>query len=251
MIKYWVFLCSLSACVLSWGGVSEDNIYGDDLTFQSGSTVVILPPQSRFQDFLGGSEVVFQELEAQLVNLGFNVISYVDKSSYTELLLDVFGGEYVADLKANEAMLSELNLFGDGVELAIKSTEQKSLKVYKYLREKHSASLVIHPSFVMKQAKLKRRKAVWDGVKIRQIVKGPGSRSYQWKGSTKGVSLELDVYTASKEWLLTTYGGVALPFYVDLRDAEMKQVEDLYSNESGVEDGVAASLLPIEEHLVD
>ncbi len=106
---------------------------------------------------------------------------------------------------------------------------------------------MIFPAFVIKRAELKGQYAHWDGVKRKKVTKGGYTADHRWSGQTSALSLELFVFDGKSQWLFTSYGGLALPFYTDMKTTklESKFRKDLFKNEKHIQSGVHTALLPI------
>lgn len=206
---------------------AKDNQYVDAMAVPAGGTVYIYPIAPGASFLLDGSGRVLDELVAQLEKRKFDT-TLASQPDTQEI--EVTG--FVDRENANKLMrLLLFTTMGQRKLTTVPSDDEYSLLVKPYL--------------MIRMASVSRRFAKWDGVSHRMPVKGPGASSSEWRGKTRGISLILEVYSGKGEWLFTSYGGVALPDYTDLRAFENKLKDDVFDSKRNIKDGVRAALLPL------
>ena len=230
-------------------GKSDRNSYTDNITIPAGGKVAILPMEYQYSDMQANAEIVGKQLNAQLQALGFTVENYNDKEVFLGLLAKVYQLDpamitLLQQDKVDKLTLSEVAT----VVYQLLWTGNLDKKTLNYLQTEMATDVFIQPRLFSTSARVSGRIARWDGVRGQRFIKGTNiGQHYMSKGSTQAFSLELKVYQNDLVWQFTSYGGVALPTYVNFRKAEIIQKKNFYNKKKIVKDGVAATLLPIEE----
>jgi len=121
------------------------------------------------------------------------------------------------------------------------------------LKNQITYDLVLIPAVVTRAAKLSGQMAIWDNVRNSLTIKGFGSgESMEWSGTQRALSLELDVYDASGNWVFTSYGGISIPYLINTREAMNELKPRLFESERDQEylqKGVEAALKPLTKKI--
>jgi len=103
-------------------------------------------------------------------------------------------------------------------------------------------SVLIVPNFVVKRAKVSGKFVSWDGVYRDYLMKNQTYNSYSFHGETKGLSLELRAFSSDGAWLFNSYGGVSLPYEVNMEEAKHEMRDKLFESREEIEEGVRLAL---------
>lgn len=106
------------------------------------------------------------------------------------------------------------------------------------------AAMVMRPQLVLRPAEISGMSAVWDGQQRRVPVFGLGGDTITHDGSTLGLSVGLDIFTSSGELVMHTYGGILLPYRLNVLSGKNEVRSDLFANENELTDGVTIALKP-------
>lgn len=169
-------------------------------------------------------------LHRSLKTAGYRVVA-LDKGSYDAIWsqeIAEVGGIYdphTGVLRRRELMLASGRL------------------VQRVSSETHAA-MVMRPQLVLRRAEVSGMSASWDGQQRRVPVFGLGSNTITNDGSTLGLSVGLDIFTSSGELVMHTYGGILLPYRINVLSGKNEVRSDLFANENEVTDGVTIALKP-------
>jgi len=199
---------------------SKSNRYADNAQFSAGSRIAML--------------VTKKPYTAQ---------GYSDNAPTGDLIkVDPWGqGEYITkgSVTVLKALLSELRVMGYKVRLVDKPSLISP------------GEYVIAPNIAIRMAEMKGRVAKWDNTRAIVKEKGRGAGELTWTGSTQAVSILINAYNPEGKWLFKSYGGIAIPSYVDLRSGKDLIKENIYDKEKLLVDGIKQVLLPLKSISVD
>lgn len=231
MMKFLVLALSLllTACAGIPHAPASDNLVSPNFQQpQAKSLIVLLPPEIEAKDLQPGAAMLMNILHQKLVAAGYRVAA-LDQGSHdaiwTQEVQEV-GGIY--DPGTGAVRQRELNLaMGHFVQRVCSETQ---------------AAMVLRPRLVLRQAELSGMSAAWDGQQRRVPVFGADTVSH--KGSTIGLSVSLDAFTASGELVMRTFGGALLPYRVNANSGQNEVRADLFANDVELADGVSIALAP-------
>ena len=151
----------------------------------------------------------------------------------------------------------ELTPFLAATDEATPDSEQFRALFGKYLSAfQLKTDIIVIPSLIVREAKLKDKTAKGDGVTFRITTeKSPGKQDKEdvwdlgenstygeWSGTASMYSLRLVAFTAEGKWLFTSYGGVAFPHHgtglrakLTKRNAVFTHKSDLIAMNKGIE----------------
>jgi|GEM_PF-2731040 len=132
----------------------------------------------------------------------------------------------------------------------VRSVKQNSLV---NLKKQVSYEIALIPSVVSRKAVLSGQVAIWDNVRNGLIVKGGGyGGDMDWSGARLALSLELDAYDVEGNWLFTSYGGVNVPYIINLKDSTNELKPHLFESEKDqgyLKKGVEVALKPLTKKI--
>lgn len=219
-IKYVIWTLLFTATI-SIASESKFNRYSESLTYQKNSTVFLLPLSApELGPMLNEADSINAELISQIQKLGHQV--------------DIGNEEWI---DATRTLRHHVQYWSDAESVQI--TEESMAAI----AQEMDSDIIILPTLLERQAKLKYRSAKWDGTKQRVIYKGRGkNKRWEGSGSTTAISLRLNAYNSNGQWLFTTYGGMALPFYVDLNQESYVLKDIIFSDADFVKEGIENAL---------
>lgn len=198
---------------------------------QPGARVFVMPVAEQYTEFEGGGEVVSAEIGRQLQDGGWQPVT-MEQSKYTKVWSSIvrrIGGMY----SPQTGKIDRLKFKFAAMELVRSVSDASTYDAF------------LFPSLVIRDAELKGKRATWDGVSRAKVTRG-STAPMSWSGTTKGLSLEIIALDAESNWLFTSYGGLALPFYSDLRDNPKNEVrDDIFDRPYDIQSGVTVALYPI------
>lgn len=221
----------LAACAPSSVSLPSDNQISESFRQPAfSSLIVLLPAQAEAAELQPGAAILMGALHQRLTAAGYKVIA-LDEGSYDAIWsqeVAEVGGIYdpqTGTLRHRELLLALGHL------------------VQRVSAETH-AEVVMRPQLVLRRAEISGMSAVWDGQQRRVPVFGLGGDTITHDGSTLGLSVGLDIFTSSGELVLHTYGGILLPYRVNVLSGKNEVRSDLFANENEVSDGVTIALKP-------
>lgn len=191
----------------------------------------MLPARVETDDLQPGVDALKSELHRQLTAAGYKVIA-LDEDSYDTIWsqeVAEVGGVYDA---ATGALRRREFALAEGHLVQRVSSETR-------------AALVVEPQLVLRKAEVSGVSAVWDCQQRRALVVGGGGDDYRHNGSTLGLSVGLRMFASSGEFVSSTYGGVSLPYRINVRTSSNEVRPDLFANDKDIADGVSLALSPV------
>lgn len=227
----------MAACSTSAVMDSQDNQYVE--TFQGiapQASILLVPFASTQSPYQDGEAVVMPEIRSQLAT-GHNV-SVLDMATFQRewpTAVHSVGGFYSPVTGRFDA---------DRYHQAIRHFASN-------VNPNNDHDLIVFPALVEKQADSKGRYAYWDGVKRRHTNAGTVMTDPRWHGTTRGLSLELNTFTGAGDWLLTSYGGLLLPFYYEMDGSrpEVKRKPSMFDETDNIHSGVTVAIAPFMENV--
>jgi len=221
----------LAACASRPVSLPSDNEISQSFRRPTPSSlIVLLPAQVETADLEPGAAVLMTALHRRLTAAGYKVIA-LDEGSYDAIWsqeVAEVGGIYdphTGVLRRHELMLALGRL-----------VQRVSLETH--------AAMVMRPQLVLRRAEISGMSATWDGQQRRVPVFGLGADTITNDGSTLGLSVGLDVFTPSGELVMHTYGGILLPYRINVLSSKNEVRSDLFANGTEVIDGVGIALKP-------
>lgn len=221
-----VSLCLMLMTVLLLSCTSEPVIKREQMLAQ---TVLLLPLSTLHQELTQGGELIAEQLEQQLSRHGFTVFALAPQvhQRYVDKALEISGAVYDPNI-------------GQFVPL------DKGVYAYNFVRliaVDYEFDVVLNPQLLLRTTRVNMDEAQWDGVsrEIEFVVKP--EKNYQIPRSAKGVSLRLNGYSRNGGSVSTGFGGVSLPYRVDLAQGikGFKLKESFYTK-SEIKEGVKVAL---------
>ena len=221
----------LSACAATGPTSSLDNVITSNYQLPDKTKkIVILPLQSPYAEFDSGKEPVVTQLYGSLIKAGYKPV-VLQKENYQRIWAEeteAVGGLYDTKTGGYRKAAFEHALSMLARRIAIDT----------------DCSLVLAPSFAIKTVKDSGEKASWDGVSRRLMLQG-STDSRRWSGTSKAISLELIAVNAAGQFQFKTYGGLVIPYVVDLYESKSVIRTDMFSRPEEITEGVNLALLPI------
>lgn len=208
---------------------SDPNTYADSLpNIPQNARIAILPMASDFQAVPQEIPIIQEAIISQIKALGFTPIKVaLDPASTPKETVRIFAA-------SNEAHQD------------IRPAKQSFLAS---LKKQTPFEIAFIPAVISRKATLTRQVVVWDNVRVGLVVKGGGyGGDMEWSGSKLALSLELDAYDAEGNWLFTSYGGISVPYIVNLNDSTNELKPRLFEAEKDqtyLQKGVEAALKPL------
>ncbi|MEM7255341.1 MAG: hypothetical protein AAF493_28405 [Pseudomonadota bacterium] len=193
-------------CVATKPAISRNNLYAAGYQDASlGDTIYIVQTKSAHDRYALGAGRVTRELVRQLRQRQWSVktLSGERTQPWWEEASQSVGGVYSSTTgrKKPDAFRRALERF------------------VKRIREEEGKTAIIVPNLVHTPAKLDGKSAQWDGVRRAQIV-SPRLERHRWSGKTVGLSVEVIAFSATGEWITTSYGGLVLPFHTVVKASQ-------------------------------
>ncbi|GGY80706.1 hypothetical protein GCM10011613_27200 [Cellvibrio zantedeschiae] len=211
----------------------DPNTYADSLpNIPKNARIAILPMASDFQAVPQEIPIIQEALISQIKTLGFTPIKVVlDPASTSKEVVRTFA-------ISNEAHKD------------IRPAKQGFLA---NLKKQTPYEIAFIPAVISRKATLTRQIVIWDNVRVGLVVKGGGyGGDMEWSGSKMALSLELDAYDAEGNWLFTSYGGISVPYVVNLDNSTNELKPRLFEAERDqtyLQKGVEAALKPLTKKL--
>ncbi|WP_444844733.1 hypothetical protein [Duganella caerulea] len=198
---------------------------------EAGALILMLPPETETEDMQAGVGILKEELHRQLSAAGYRV-AILDQTSY-----DTIWAQEIA----------EVGGIYDGAtgELRRPQFVQALGHLVQRVSSETKATLVMRPHLVLRTAELSGVSAVWDGQQRRSNVSGAGDSSFHHDGTTLGLSVGLRMFASSGEFVMSTHGGVSLPYKLNLHTNRNEVRTDLFKESREMADGVSLALSPL------
>lgn len=219
---------SLLSCVLC-AAEADPNSYADAFpTIPKNARIALLPMAYDFAAVPQEVPVIQASIVDQIKMLGFTPVNVK------------------LDPASTQKEISQLFML---VNVAHKDVRPAKQAFLQNLKSQTTFDIALIPAVVSRAAKLSGQMAIWDNVKNSLTVKGFGSgASVGWSGSQMGLSLEIDAYDASGNWLFTSYGGISIPYIINTRDSTNDLKPRLFESEKDqgyLQKGVEVALKPL------
>lgn len=165
-------------------------------------TVVVIPVFSLLKDFRSMSEDISQELMIQLEQNSFD--SFVLNKKMFKVL--------------NRKALEESGaIYNPEVGQFVPTRRDVYIKsLVKQLGSVGEFNLLLVPEITMRRARISGDEVWWDNQSMPLPVSGKSKTAYKVPAEGRGLSLKLSAYTSSGGEQMTSYGAIAVPFYLDL-----------------------------------
>jgi len=193
--------------------------------------VVLLPPVAQFPEFVDGQDPVEEELTALLVGAGYKVRRVVR-------------AEFVQALTEEAAAVGGIYDPLTGQRSAARSDAALARLTRRIVDEKDDA-VVLSPRLVLRTATVRGDAAEWDGQVRMGRTNQAIDRTVVWTGTTRGLSLELTAFGPDGARLFTTYGGLLLPYRMDMRTSTMELRRNMFSQRDELVQGSTVALEPL------
>ncbi|MYM32103.1 hypothetical protein GTP58_27600 [Duganella sp. CY15W] len=220
-----------AACTSVPPPLSSDNLIASGFQRPAApALVVMLPPQVAALDLQEGVALLKEQLRLQLSQAGYKVVA-LDQDSYNAIW---------------RQEIAEVGGVFDPATGAMKRREyaQALGHLVQRVSAETKAAMVIRPQLVLRKAEVAGVSAAWDGQIRRLPAKGGGGDDVRGNGSTLGLSVGLNMFAASGELVLSTYGGAMLPYRVNFLTLQNEVRPDLFAEDKDLADGVALALEP-------
>ncbi|NRR32615.1 hypothetical protein HSX11_20815 [Oxalobacteraceae bacterium] len=221
----------LAACASKAPSLPADNLISPNFRLpQVASLIVLLPAEVESAELQPGAAMLMKSLHQSLTAAGYRVAA-LDQGSHDAIWtqeVEEVGGIY--DQRTGALRSREL-------------TVVLGRLVQRVSAETHAA-VVMRPRLVLRGAEISGMSAVWDGQQRHVRTFGAGGDTVTSRGSTLGLSVALDIFASSGEWLMHTHGGALLPYIVNVQTGKNDVRPDLFANEQEIADGVAIALMP-------
>ncbi len=227
-----LFVCGLVPSAL-FAAEKDPNSYADKFpTIPQNARVVLLPMAYDFSAAAQETPIVQAAIVDQLKTLGFRPVKIKLEPSSMPPGIDRV---YLTPNLANKNVRPSKQVYLHDVSSQV------------------PFDIALIPAVLSRTAKLSGQTARWDNVKVHLNVKGYGSgMSTEWRGTSLGLSLELDAYDSKGQWLFTSYGGISLPYVINTKEAMNILKPRLFESEKDQESlrqGVEAALEPLTEKI--
>jgi len=240
LLALWtLFVTACSASGAS--GTSEDLIA---VTFRRpppGALILLLQEKSTEPHVVPGDPMLLAQLKSQLNSAGYRT-AVLDYSDYELLEVDeaVGSGERADNGKLIVGLLAR----------------QRALaRLSKIAAESSHCDLVIRGRFVFRQAPIIDSMFVqWDGgrhgIKFEDatVIEDPEGRHVVFggmSGKATALSVELVAYDATGNLAFTTHGAVIVPYVTNVNKASTRWLDNMFSTDSDVADGMHIALAPL------
>lgn len=226
------FLCCMVSNVV-FAGEEDPNTYADNLpTIPKNARIAILPMAYDFAAVPQEIPLIQEAITAQIKALGLTPFTIkFDPASTPKDTIQVF--------KLANTTYKEVR--------PAKQTFVSSLK------KQVNYDIVLIPAVVSRSARLSGQVAIWDNVKAALTIKGFGSgENSEWSGSRLALSLELDAYDVSGNWVFTSYGGISIPYVINTREAMNDLKPRLFESKKDqdtLQKGVEVALKPLTKKI--
>lgn len=223
--------CFLSNLLLA--AESDPNTYADSLPgIPKNARITILPMAYDFPAVPQEVPVIQEAIINQIKALGFTPIKVtLDPASTPKEILQTFA-------VTNDAHKD------------VRSAKQNFLA---NLKKQTPYEIALIPAVVSRKAALSGQVAIWDNVRNGLVVKGGGyGGDMDWSGARLALSLELDAYDAAGNWLFTSYGGINVPYIINLKDSTNDLKPRLFESEKDrgyLQKGVEVALKPLTKKI--
>lgn len=182
-----------------------------------GETIVILPTISVFREFEVGEEPVATMLNQELISAGYKTYLYpksdLMKFWETETALS---GKQISPQAGQNNLESKVRL---NAKLAVK------------LAKDFPNALMLSPVIVLRQADLRGDFVQWDGRKSRPPTLSKMHSDENLGGSIEAISLELIALDVNGNQQFKTFGGLLLPYRMNVVAAKMEERDDLFEKQ--------------------
>lgn len=221
----------LTACAGAPKAPAPDNLISPNFQQPAAkSLIVLLPPEVETEEMKLGAAILMDALHQQLAAAGYKVAA-LDRGSHDAIWaqeVQEVGG--IFDPATGALRQRELHLaMGHLVQRVCAETQ---------------AATVMRPRLVLREAEVAGMSAAWDGQQRRVPEIGGGGGTLSHHGSTLGLSVGLDVFAASGELVIHTFGGALLPYRLNVNLGQNEVRADLFATDAEVADGVAIALAP-------
>jgi hypothetical protein len=195
------------------------------------AVLVVLPPLAQFPEFTDGQDAVEEELIGVLVGAGYKVRRLVRSEFITALTEEIaaVGGIY-------DPVTGQQNL----------ARHEEALgRLTRRLVDENEAAMVLSSRLVLRTATVRGDAAEWDGqVRMGRTTQGI-DQTVVWSGTTKGLSLELTGFRSNGERVFKTYGGLVLPYRLDMAQSKLELRRSFFPNRGEVVEGSLVALKPL------
>jgi hypothetical protein len=232
-------LLALVSCVTN-NEVSDKDTSVYSVTFKAldrTKKVLITPLSAQFEVLNKGSGVVMEVVAEQLLQDDWDVLKFEDDELFEKQWSQAVAS--VGGLYSSATGKMEKTRFEAAVTRFVSSLELSD-----------EICCVLFPSLGLKRAKADGYYAKWDGVS-RVIVEDLYTSKGRYYGSTKGVSVRIELYRPDGEWLFTSFGGLVLPYVVSGSRIKpsTKFKEGMFEDREKIVEGVAIALLPMRHEI--
>ncbi len=232
-----VFSCWFGVLLSAAASDNKANLYAEKLPLLSSNANILLLPFFD-NELLQGEEAkeVATALKTELASYGYRVTFANFKSVPPERDPEKL-------LESYPAIVSEFYENSDSIQKA----RSVLIKVFA-----HPGELVVIPTVVQREAKLKGELAQWDGFSQKLRSRGTSDDFVTWSGSIVGLSLRLDGFAPDGTWLFTSFGGISLPVSANVKTRKYERKEALFAEEKdkkALDKGVTKACYPLRKHL--
>jgi hypothetical protein len=198
---------------------------------QPGSLILFLPASFEARELESGADVVLQAMHEWLARAGYKT-ALLNKQNY-ELLWrqEVEAAEHTHGAAAGHSR-------PDARAVALTTLASR-------LAHETSAQLILVPQLVLRSAQLSGTKAEWDGRQALIATRGLMYENSISRGSTLALSVHLLALTGTGAVAFRSYGGITLPYKINVLKERMELRNDLYESEQDVSEGARIALEPL------
>jgi hypothetical protein len=221
----------LATAVASAQAPKPTSVAPDFVRPATGSLIVLLPVEAEAKQLEPGLPLLVNQLQEQLSRGGYRV-ALLDARNFAVLWeqeATAAGGLYdpITGRPRPDAIAKALNILAQRVSQGT------------------SASLVVKARLVVREATLTGTKADWDGQSRRVLTRGLAGASFELRGTTPALSVEVLALTDVGAFAFRNFGGASLAYVMNVGAEQQQFREDLFSDSQELREGTAIALRPL------
>jgi hypothetical protein len=222
----------LFAATLSFAQVPRTTSVAPDFAVPApGSLIVLLPVEAEAKQLEPGLPMLLRQLHEQLSSSGYRV-ALLDPGNFSVLWEQearAAGGLFdpITGRARPDAIAKALNVLAQRVS------------------RDTSAALVLKARLVVREATLSGTKADWDGQSRRVLTRGLAGDSFDLRGTTPALSVEVLALTDLGAFAFRNFGGASLPYVMNVGAEQQQFRDDLFSDPRELREGTAIALHPL------
>lgn len=210
---------------------ASDNATAENFVPPVKDALLILLPAPQSKGTEEGENIMSLQLQAQIKAAGYRV-AVLQKANYEQL--------WAQEVRAVGGIF-------DGATGAVRAqafaTAMGSLA--RRVCAEAKCALMIRQRMVIRSAKVEGTQAEWDGTRLPLRISDADGMDYKFNGTTSGLSIELVAVTDKGLFAFRRFGGAAIPFETNLKEAKNELRKDLFKTDTEIARGVRLALEPI------